>query len=221
VIAYDVTEQVATQQARDASERRYRDIFENAIDIIFTADLDLRITGANAAAEALTGFKREDMVGRSVFKLVPREERGRLSATLRHLIDDGRVVFFELSVVTSTGERRDLEVSASLVRDGHTPIGIQGIARDLTDRRQLQAQLRQSQKMEAIGQLAGGIAHDFSNHLTVILGCARRSVRGCRRTIRCTKTSARSRRPRAAPPASRGSCSPSGAGSRTRRPCSI
>jgi PAS domain S-box-containing protein len=173
VIAIDVTDQIAAQQAREASERRYRDIFENAIDVIFTADLDLRVTGANAAAEALTGYPRDQMIGRSVFTLIPREDRERVNATLQRLLEDGRVVLFEVAAVTASGERRALEVSASIVREGVRAVGIQGIARDLTDRRRLEAQLRQSQKMEGIGQLAGGLAHDFSNHLTVILGCAR------------------------------------------------
>ncbi|MCL6646413.1 MAG: response regulator, partial [Dehalococcoidia bacterium] len=75
-----------------------------------------------------------------------------------------------LEIQTKDGRRVALEVSSRLIYEGGAPAGIEGIARDVTERRQLEAQLRQSQKMEAIGRLAGGVAHDFNNLLTAING---------------------------------------------------
>ena len=75
-----------------------------------------------------------------------------------------------MEIIAKDGRRIAVEVNTSLVLQDGIPIGVQGIARDVTERKQLEEQLRQSHKMEAIGQLAGGVAHDFNNLLTVIGG---------------------------------------------------
>ena len=76
---------------------------------------------------------------------------------------------FEIDVITADGRRITLEVGVRPLREGAAIIAAQGIARDVTTRRELEAQLRQAQKMDAIGRLAAGVAHDFNNLLTIIL----------------------------------------------------
>ena len=85
----------------------------------------------------------------------------------RHLAGEPASTY-EVTAITKSGTPLALELSTHLVFHGGIPVSVQGIARDVTERRRLEDQLRQSQKMEAIGRLAGGLAHDFNNLLTVI-----------------------------------------------------
>src|SRR5438094_2864324 len=77
---------------------------------------------------------------------------------------------YELELLSKQGIRIPFEVSTRLIFDRGKPVGVQGIARDITERRRFESRLLQAQKMEAIGRLAGGVAHDFNNLLTVITG---------------------------------------------------
>jgi signal transduction histidine kinase/CheY-like chemotaxis protein len=87
----------------------------------------------------------------------------------KKLVGEGPTVY-DLEIISKDGRRVAVEVSTMLLYQGGQPVAVQGIARDITERRQLEEQLRQALKMEAIGRLAGGIAHDFNNILTVISG---------------------------------------------------
>jgi PAS domain S-box-containing protein len=160
-----------TEEALRASEQRYRELFENAYDMVFTVDLDGRFTSINRAAEAITGYSREEALTMRIDEVLAPEDaplvervrlRPELAAVSRELL--------HATVIGRDGSRIPIEVSWRLiVRNGRTS-GIEGIARDMTERRRLEEQLRQAQKMEAVGRLAGGIAHDFNNLLMTITG---------------------------------------------------
>ena len=158
-------------QALLDSDERYRFVTENIADAVFLLDLDGRIALGNHRAETITGYAQAELVGRAFFSLLPeagaREARARLS--------DVRVgvkvsPFFEVELIQKDGSRVLLEVHVtSVLKDGQ-PVARLGVARDITERRYLEDQLRQAQKMEGIGRLAAGVAHDFNNLLTAIGG---------------------------------------------------
>ncbi|HVW86575.1 MAG TPA: PAS domain S-box protein [Bryobacteraceae bacterium] len=154
---------------RARAERRYSDLFENANDIVFTLDLEGRLTSVNRAGEKVCGKSRDALLGRKLEEVMSAQQCGSLGELMRSALNCEARGIREVIVTSPDGEPLDLEVNAQLIRESGTPVGLQCIARDVTDRRHLENQLRHAQKMEAIGSLAGGIAHDFNNLLTVIL----------------------------------------------------
>jgi len=168
----DVTERRTAEAALRESEERYRTLVEGVRDIIFALSPEGTIASLNPAFETITGWRREQWVGQPFEGLVHPED---LPLALELL---GRVVRGELRpasqfrVRTAKGDFRVGEFSATPQLHEGRLVGILGIGRDVTERVQLEQQLRQAQKMEAVGRLAGGIAHDFNNILTAITGYA-------------------------------------------------
>jgi PAS domain S-box-containing protein len=169
-IARDVTERKRMEEALRASEERYRNLIENAKDMIYTHDLHGRFTSINAAGEQITGYTRAEILHMTIADLVAPEHRDALYRLPTPRESSGAPTVMSLEIQTKDGRRVALEVSSRLIYEGDAPVGVEGIARDVTERRELEAQLRQAQKMEAIGRLAGGVAHDFNNLLTAING---------------------------------------------------
>jgi PAS domain S-box-containing protein len=162
---------MVSKELLEAAKERYREVFDNANDLIYTHDLDGRFTSINRAAERVFGYGPGEGVGRCLFDVLTPEHVERARQMIECTVRDGAPAsVYELTAIAQDGRRIPLEVSARVIAPEGVPVGVQGIARDLSDRRRLEAELRQSQKMEAVGRLAGGIAHDFNNLLMVVRG---------------------------------------------------
>jgi two-component system, chemotaxis family, CheB/CheR fusion protein len=169
VAARDVTESKRAEQSMRESEARFRSLVESAQIAIFI-NRNNRIEYANPAALRLFGVaESEELIGRSPYLFVHPEFHDNMAERIRRLLAGERVPIAETRIVQAGGGERFVEVTAvSLVDHGEQAILV--MMQDLTERKQLEEQLRQAQKMEAVGQLAGGVAHDFNNILTVIGG---------------------------------------------------
>jgi PAS domain S-box-containing protein len=166
----DVTRRKQTELALRESEQRYRELFDNANDIVFTHDLDGRFLSLNRAGERLLGYTREEALSMTVFDVVAPESRDLVQSVLVGRLAGAAQTAYDLEVEAKGGRRATIEVSSQLVWRHGRPSLVLSIARDVTERKELEEQFRQSQKMEAVGRLAGGVAHDFNNLLTIING---------------------------------------------------
>jgi PAS domain S-box-containing protein len=159
--------------ASELSERRYRELFDNANDLVCIADLDGRFTSINKAAERISGYSHDEALDMRLQDLVAPEYLEVLARMMQRKIVGSEQTVYEVEIVSKDGKRVPLELSTRLAVEDGRPVGVEGIGRDISERRNLQEQLWLAQKMDAVGRLAGGIAHDFGNVLTIVTGyCA-------------------------------------------------
>ncbi len=171
ILSYaDITDIIDVQQALSESEERYRDIFENASDLVLTMNSEGRIQYANPAWRQAVGWPGDESKGDSFFDVV---EPGRLETCrdeIQRAIETGISERIETELVSSNGNVISVEGNVSVRYDGAGPVTLRGIFRDVTETRKLQEELLKAQKLESLGILAGGIAHDFNNLLTTVMG---------------------------------------------------
>lgn len=164
------------ETAMRESECRLRSMFENAPIAIGIARMDDgMLCDVNKAWQQLFGLERDEVIGRSTSELKLYATTGERDELIKNIRENGRIVNKAVQLRRKNGEMIDALYSAELiVLNGD--LYLQAMISDITERRLLEEKLRQSQKMEAAGQLAGGIAHDFNNILQVITGNAQLQI---------------------------------------------
>lgn len=170
-IARDITAMKAAEQALRESEAKYRLLADTTRDVIILHDIQGRITYVNRAGLEYAGCDEASVLGQPLLSFLAPEYQQSVDARMRERVGGDTSTFrYEAGIVDSAGRRVIFDVSSTPVIQDGAITQVLVVARDVTENRAIEAQLRQAQKMEAIGRLAGGVAHDFNNMLSVILG---------------------------------------------------
>ncbi|HEX8918025.1 MAG TPA: PAS domain S-box protein [Chloroflexota bacterium] len=149
-IARDITERKQAAEALRESEERYRSLFENASDIVYTHDLGGTFTSVNAASTRVTGYTPEEIIGRNISRLLAPDHLERAREMIRWKLAAGNPTTYEVDIITKDGRRLTLDINSRLMYRGGEAAGVQGIARDVTERRRAEEELRAREQKQRI-----------------------------------------------------------------------
>ena len=141
-MARDITEQRRAEKALRESEARYRELFDNAKDAIYVHDLSGRYVSLNRAAEKLSGYSRDEIIGKHFSNYVAPKDLKHVRKNLCKKLDEEGETTYEIDLVTKDRRRVPVEVNSRLIYENGRPIGVQGTARDMTERKRAQEALQ-------------------------------------------------------------------------------
>ncbi|MBV9523990.1 MAG: PAS domain S-box protein, partial [Alphaproteobacteria bacterium] len=171
-VLVDITPRKRAEQELRREKELSGFLLKSSTEGIIGIDRSFRITLWNPAMADIAGFTPQEAIGQNLFELLPEVSGTAVETAWRAALEGERTELRDrIYTVPATGEHNYCEARyAPIFDEGGKIVGGVGLVRDTTERRNMEEVLRQSQKMEAVGQLTGGIAHDFNNLLTVIIG---------------------------------------------------
>jgi len=170
VLVYmDITERILAEEALRKSEERYRDLFENANDLIQCIGPDGSFLYVNRAWCETLGYSLEEVPDLTIFDII-HPECSECGSEFKNVVFGEKAGRVEAKFITRDGREIIVEGNISNILEGDRSVGTRGIFRDITEKRETDEKLLKAEKIESLGVLAGGIAHDFNNLLNAVIG---------------------------------------------------
>ncbi len=166
----EIAERHLAEKALRKSEERYRDLFENATDLIQVNSIAGGILFVNRAWRTAMGYTEQEAAALSFADIIPPDHYSRWQKALESVISNQKSNYLETVFVAKNGRQLEVEGTANCKYEDGKAVSFQLIVRDVTEKNKIEKELLKNQKLESMGLLAGGIAHDFNNLLTAILG---------------------------------------------------
>lgn len=170
IIGRDITEKKEMALKLAESQQQYKSLFEYSPDIVYMMDMSGTLTNLNSQFDVITGFKREDMIGKNVKLLLPKKYKSYLSKFISTVVEEIKPVMYEVNIPHANGNRITLQcTSVPIIINGHIA-GIIGYGSDVTTLRETEERLRRTEKLSIVGELSASVAHEIRNPLTSLKG---------------------------------------------------
>jgi two-component system, cell cycle sensor histidine kinase and response regulator CckA len=166
----DVSERKRADQALRESEERYRDLFDNASDLVCMVDPDGALLYVNKAWHEGLGYAPEEIANLQLRDIVHPDSRDHYTAVMERVLAGERLDHVELVFMPKAAPPITVEGNLSCTFKDGAPAVVRGIYRDVTERKRVEEHLRRAERMQAAGKLAGGVAHEVNNMMTGVLG---------------------------------------------------
>ena len=186
-VTRDITERKKIREALTESEERYRELVENAIDVIYTLDLEGNYTSINRASEEITGYTVEESLKRNIVESMAPAYREKARELLAAQVHGENLSAFELEILAKDGRQIALEIKTRPIKENGIAVGVQGIARDITERKRTEAALEESEATfralfdtsnDAIMVLSDGVFIDCNSSTEVLFACRKEEILG-------------------------------------------
>ncbi|HEX3236179.1 MAG TPA: PAS domain S-box protein [Gemmatimonadales bacterium] len=171
--ARDVSERKGAEQLLRASEERYRDLFDNASDLVCMTAPDGTFRYVNHAWQQRVGYSGEEIRRLALLDVIHPESRDRYRELIERVLGGETLTHVELVFLTREGGSITVEGNLSCTSANGRPVMIRGIYRDVTERKRVEEHLRRTERLQAAGRLAGGMAHEVNNMMTGVIGFSR------------------------------------------------